>query len=221
MQKIGEFWIPEIDAAPGKNLERSRFGFEQRAGVQIAHLEHALELVPGRAVAIDGGANVGAWTKLMSRHFRDVHSFEPNPVVFPALARNVEEWGASRVAHLYPKGLSDRHEFVSIGTKQGARTVTGRVTGKGNIECIAIDSLKLDECSLLKLDLEGYEAKALAGAADTLRRCQPWVLIENKPDLTAKLFGQTKAHKLLLSRGYELVEKIGDDEIDWLYRPVA
>lgn len=218
MQKIGEFWVPDIDAAPGENLEKSRRGFEGRAGIQIAHLVRTLELVPGRELAIDGGANVGAWTKLMAQQFRRVHSFEPNPDVFACLARNIEEWNASDVAIAYPKGLSDRHERVAIGTKDGARTVTGRIVGQGDIECVPIDSLGLEACSLLKLDLEGYEEQALAGAIETIRRCRPWILIENKRSFLEKIFG-TPAQRFLTKNGYTLVEKIGSEGIDWLFKP--
>lgn len=219
MQKIGEFWVPEIDVAPGENVQKSRNGFENRSGVQIAHLKRALELLPGRSVAVDGGANVGAWTKLMAEHFQKVHSFEPNPEVFLCLARNVTEWGAQDIAAVYPKGLSDRAEFVSIGTKKGARTVTGKVVGPGGIECVTIDSLNLSECALLKFDLEGYEDRALRGAANTILRCRPWVLIENKQRLLDKLFGGTRAHRFLVRNGYTLVEKIGAEQIDWLFKP--
>lgn len=221
MQRIGDFWIPDIDAAPGRNLERSRFGFEQRAGVQIDHLERALEFVPGRAVAIDGGANVGAWTRLMAKHFAAVHSFEPNPDVFRCLERNVREWHADAVVTVYQKGISDRREFVSIGTKEGARTVTGRVTGPGEIECITLDSLNLADCSLLKLDLEGYELRALKGAEATMDRYHPWVLIENKPSLAERLTGGSPAERFLRKKGYRLVERIGRDGIDWLFRPAT
>ncbi|MBW9086601.1 FkbM family methyltransferase [Rhizobium wenxiniae] len=96
---------------------------------------------------------------------------------------------------------------MSIGTKEGARTVTGRVVGKGEIECVAIDSLNLGDCSFLKLDLESYGHRALVGATETVRRSKPWILIENKQTNLEKLLGGTKAEKFLKKVGYELVEK--------------
>lgn len=217
MHKIGNFWVPDIDAAPGRNLERSEFGFGSKQGVQIDHLIRALELVPDRTVAVDGGANVGAWAKLMGAHFEQVHTFEPNPVVFECLARNIQEWGLSPKVTAYPNGISDKHEFVSISTKdKNARTVTGRISGKGNIECITIDSLNLADCSLLKLDVEGYEDKCLRGASETIGKFRPWIMIENRREKAGK---KTPAELVLDDFGYVLVEKIGDDELDWLYKP--
>lgn len=219
MHKIGEFWIPDIDAAPGRNLERSQIGFGERQGIQIAHLHRALEIVPGRELAIDGGANVGAWSKVMARHFAAVHTFEPNPDVYACLARNIADWGVGDIVTAHPQGISDRHEFVSIGTREGARTVTGKITGKGSIECVTIDSLNLPACSFLKLDVEGYEAQALTGARDTIRKYQPWIMIENRTARFNVFHRATRAEKILRDHGYSVAEKIGDDQLDWLLRP--
>lgn len=219
MQKIGKFWVPDIDAAPGRNLERSKFGFEQRSGVQIWHLHRALEIVPGRELAVDGGANVGAWTKLMAQHFKLVISFEPNPDVYGCLARNVAEWGIKGNVEIHRQAISDQFELVRIETADtGARTVTGKIAGSGDIEAVTIDSLSLASCSFLKFDLEGYEAKAIRGAVVTINRFKPWILIENKATDAEIASGGTQAERILEECGYVLVEKIGDDRIDWLYR---
>lgn len=220
MQKIGEFWVPDIDALPGRNLERSKEGFEKRQGIQIHHLRRALELVPGRAVAVDGGANVGAWTREMALHFGHVHAFEPNTDAFQCLEKNVEEWGIRDRISLHPKAISDRHGFVTVAPpKAEARTVTSRICGPGPTECISIDELQLDACSFLKFDLEGHEANAIRGATKTLKQFSPWVLIENRRP--GSIFGWlgTRAEWELRIRGYRLVEKIGDHKLDWLYAP--
>lgn len=219
VQKIGEFWMPDVDVAPGANLEKTRKGFEGKAGIQIDHLERALSYFEARELAVDGGANVGAWARRMGASFGRVHSFEPNPNVFECLQRNVTDWGLAGRVTCYPKGLSDQVEYVSISTAEGARTVTGKVVGKGPIECVPIDSLDLEACSFIKLDLEGYEAKGLLGARRTIARFRPWVLIENKPRRHHKILG-TPAVRVLKRMGYRLVEKIGADRIDWLFRPI-
>ena len=221
MQKIGEFWVPDVDAEPGDNLAKSQRGFAKGAGPQIAHLLRALELVPGRALAIDGGANVGAWTSVMAKEFAAVHSFEPSKEVYACLKRNSEEWELGAHVAVHHQALSDKHEFVAIGTREGARTVTGRIVGAGDIEAITLDSLGLPDCSFLKLDLEGHEELALKGAAKTIQTFHPWILIENKPRLLETLTGGTGADKYLRKLGYRLVEKIGDKQIDWLYRPAG
>lgn len=44
---------------------------------------------------------------------------------------------------------------------------------------MSIDLLGLSDLAVLQLDVEGYELPALKGAASTLRRCRPVVLIED------------------------------------------
>lgn len=220
MQKIGEFWVPDIDALPGPNLDRSREGFEKRKGIQIHHLKKALELVPGRDVAVDGGANVGAWTREMALHFDHVHSFEPLMDAFQCLERNIEEWGLMDKVTLYAKAISDRRDFVTVAPKKaGARTVTSRISGPGPTECVSIDSLDLKACSFLKFDLEGHEANAIRGATNTMKQFKPWVLIENRRPKRPFGWIGTSAERELRLRGYRLVEKIGDHHLDWLYAP--
>lgn len=220
MKKIGQFWVPDIDAAPGRNLRRSKLSFEHGDGIQIWHLKRALELVPGRELAVDGGSNVGAWTKLMAQHFKLVVSFEPNREAYQCLLRNVTEWGISGNVQTHCKAISDRHESVRIETKEeGLRTTSSRVVGAGDIPGVPIDSLDLRQCSFLKFDLEGYEDKALLGSADTIARFRPWILIENKPTRRQTINGRTAAERVLADMNYALVERIGDNEIDWLYKP--
>jgi len=219
MKKIGNFWVPDIDMLPGGNLEKTARSFEGADGIQIANLERALSFVPGRTLAIDGGANVGSWTRRLAAEFDTVHSFEPNPVVYECLERNVADWGLTARVRTHPKGLSDKPALMGVTTKQGARTVTGRLSGKGDIECLPLDDLGLPACSFLKLDLEGHEARAIEGARRTIENFQPWIMIENKPKPYHRLVGGTVAERKLTALGYELVERVGNRGIDWLFRP--
>ena len=182
VQKIGDFWVPDIDAAPGWNLERSQASFEGGKGIQIHHLLRALELVPERRLAVDGGANVGSWTRALADSFEVVHAFEPNPAAYACLERNVAEWGIAGEVSTHARGISDRRENVSLTTNANGRTISGRISGPGDIECVPIDSLDLPACSFLKLDVEGYEAQALNGAAETIKKHRPWMVRIGKID---------------------------------------
>lgn len=219
MKKIGEFWVPDADAAPGSNLERTRAAFDGGEGIQIAHLDAALAHLGCFELAIDGGANVGSWTKRMAGRFAEVHSFEPNKGAYECLARNVADWGLANVT-LHPNAISDRSEFVKVEPQNHtARTVTARIVGGGDIEAVTIDSLNVSRCSFLKLDVEGYEHRALKGAEHTLTAFKPWVLIENKPEQNKAYGDPNGAVSLLEELGYSLAEKIGAKQIDWLFRP--
>ena len=218
MKKIGNFWVPDIDAREGSNLEKTRAAYDGHDGIQVKNLHDAMRIIDRFDVAIDGGANVGSWSKALAEKFIMVYSFEPNPETFECLSRNVSEWGLDGRVTVFPNALSNREEGVSM-TSPGKerRSVTSSITGPGDIPAIPIDKLDLQDCSFIKLDLEGHEAQALEGALNTIHKFRPWIMIENK---TTKIGGfriKSKAEKILGKLGYRLIAKFGAKEIDWLY----
>ncbi|UCD31074.1 MAG: FkbM family methyltransferase [Desulfobacterales bacterium] len=219
MKKIGAYWVPDIDAKEGKNLDRSKLAFEEGEGIQIKNLQRAMQWFTKFDLAIDGGANVGSWTRLLAEKFSVVHSFEPNHEAFLCLQRNIDEWGLSNKVVLHEQALSDFSGFVSVLPAGGKRTVTAKVMGSGPTEAITIDSLNLAGCSFIKLDIEGYEAKALLGATQTIKLLRPWILIENKKRRSFFFQKRSEAEKVLREWKYTLAEKIGSPPIDWLYKP--
>lgn len=133
-------------------------------------------------LAIDGGAHVGLWTLRLVRHFREVWGFEPQPQNFDCLKANVA--GIDNVKILN----------VALGEIPGQALLTGfkeKTFGwrlgvsPGNtsieVQTIRLDDLNLD-VDLLKLDIEGGEYDALLGSEETLLRCRPVVVIEEKLD---------------------------------------
>ena len=66
-----------------------------------------------------------------------------------------------------------------------------------------LDSYKFSYLSILQLDLEGTEHLALAGAAQTVERWNPIIIIENNP----------QAHTLLTDWGYTAQETHGSDTV--------
>lgn len=220
MKKIGDYWVPDVDSTLGSNLEKTKNAFSNNRGIQIHHLETALKYCKEFDLAIDGGANVGSWTRELAKAFKIVHAFEPNYVAFECLQKNVSDWGIQDQVVLHNKAISDKFESVCIQTPQeGKRTVTARITGPGDTPAIPLDSLKIDHCSFIKLDLEGYEENGLKGAKSLIQNFKPWILIENKPQKWLCFRTKSEAEKLLQTWNYKDFAKIGDPPIDWLYGP--
>ena len=219
MKKIGEYWVPDIDVQGDYNLARTRIAFENNKGIQIENLLKALEYVKHTSLAIDGGANVGSWSRVLGGRFGVVHSFEPYPPAFECLAENIKNWNLEKVVSLHHKALSDTNEKVSVEPAGvGRRSVTCGITGPGEIEAVSIDSLELGECSFIKLDLEGFESRALLGAKETIKNFRPLILIENKFEKKRLFNKKSSAEKILNKYGYNVLDKFGDNQIDWLFK---
>jgi FkbM family methyltransferase len=84
------------------------------------------------------------------------------------------------------------------------------------VKAVTIDSLSLNECDFIKLDLEGAEPLALIGATETIKKLHPTVLFEhNHHQLSDKIYEEFGAEKrtsfeILSSLGYSITP-VGSD----------
>ena len=147
-------------------------------GVHRLHDFMAMGLVNSFDVAIDGGASIGAWAYGMSQYFKRVIAFEPTPETFAKLAHNT-----SYIENIECRNqaLMDKPGSISMEAPAGNDAMKARYAAwnsKGCILATTIDSLQLSSCGLIKLDVEGAEPLALDGAAETIARCRPALVVE-------------------------------------------
>lgn len=152
----------------------------------------------------------------MSKQFNHVYSFELDPDTFACFEKNVEYWKISNVT-IKNCGLSNTHQFVGIADGRTKRSGGRHIKGSGSIPTTTIDALQLSNLDFLKLDLEGHEAKALEGARETLTAFHPIVIIEHKPHLARRYGGPNDAIDILHELGASLLDKVGKDNIDWVF----
>jgi FkbM family methyltransferase len=125
------------------------------------------------------GDTVRAFLKSRGERFRRVVAFEPDPKNFEALSQYVAG---------LPERVSDRIDLHRTGT--GLRRETVRFSATGNmgaaiaaggeieITCVPLDEVLADlPPTYLKMDIEGAEPDALAGAAELIRRHSPALAI--------------------------------------------
>jgi FkbM family methyltransferase len=184
---------------------------------QFDHLDAAFRHVENFDVALDGGAHVGLWTRELSRLFRQVIAVEPSKDTCEALRKNVTYWGLTNVVvHRVALGREVGLVSMALDREQAARGNTGgRYTAPGgDVPRVTIDSKNVQALGFLKLDVEGSEYAALLGATETLARCRPVVLFEEK-HLGERYYGHAPGatQEFLRQQGYRLLERVGCDEI--------
>jgi FkbM family methyltransferase len=117
---------------------------------------------------LDVGANVGAYTVLASAAARArTYAFEPSPAAIHSLRGNVELNRIADRVNIEPYAIGRAPGSVSLST--GGPSAMHRVGVEGSssqIEMRTIDSYHLHP-SIMKIDVEGYEAEVLAGAVET------------------------------------------------------
>jgi FkbM family methyltransferase len=120
---------------------------------------------------LDVARRVGSW--------RAYHAFEPDPASFEALQAVVAalpEPLAHRV-HVHRAATSDRPGTAWF-TATGLGSAKLSVTGTYEVDCLAIDDVVTDSPpTFVKMDIEGAEAAALAGARGGIRAGRPLLAI--------------------------------------------
>jgi FkbM family methyltransferase len=158
-----------------------------------------------RSVVIDAGAFIGthtiAFANMVGR-FGFVYSFEPQRMIFNVLCGNVALNNLLNVKCLN-MGLSDTpgKAFIPLldpAVEQNFGALDLGHFGEGDAVTITtIDTLNLNGCNLIKVDVEGMEARVLKGAEITIKKYKPVLYVENnRVDVSAKTI------KTVLGLGY-------------------
>jgi FkbM family methyltransferase len=207
-------WLPAGETHLQPHLDRGDM-VDGRGTYQLHKLVEAVNLCPPdrRRVAVDVGAHVGLWTRILARAFATVHAFEPVPWFRACWARNLQEHSNAR---LHPYALSDEYTELRLRldpTNSGSTRVDHE-GGELAVQTMRLDDMRLHEVDLIKLDCEGWEEPALRGAVDTLQRCRPVVIVEQKPGHQQR--AGLEAHgalRLLEAYGYRCTRELGGDFI--------
>jgi FkbM family methyltransferase len=141
---------------------------------------------PGTNV-IEVGANMGTHSVDMARACDPgtFYAFEPQPRLFQIMAGNLALNNITN-ALVYPEGCGDAEgeaivplvDYDQTGNFGGVALGSGDAQGI-NVRIRTIDSLGLEQCRLVKIDVEGFEPAVIRGAAETIRRCRPILYVEN------------------------------------------
>lgn len=129
-----------------------------------------------KRTAIQAGGNVGVWPREFAKHFEKVISFEPDELNFECMVKNTENIDNLEI---YNTALGDK-------TGSGALNRVSYNCGAhylkdgAEFQVMTIDSLGLDSCDLIQLDVEGFELNALKGAQKTIEEFKPVIMVEDK-----------------------------------------
>lgn len=168
----------------------------------------AIKLCRGNKIAIQAGGNCGVWAKYLSKHFDWVYTFEPDIHNFLCLNLNAPQHNVIRMQCAIGQD-NQPIEMDLVRKNIGAHSVKGA----GFIPKIRIDDLNLPACDFLQLDIEGYEYFALLGAAKTIQKFKPVLMIEDKRHHRKYDISDNAMRDFLAESGYILHSKVARDII--------
>lgn len=193
---------------------------------RFQHLTPLLrEHIPADSVVLDIGANVGNFTKLFAKiaHQGHVHSFEPSGYARSILTHTVK-WRALRNTTIHPFGIGDRYSEENLHfpiKKKGnigfglahlgddkaiddRKIVSERIIIK-RLDDVLADLPKSPAISFIKIDIEGWELRALEGGINTLKTHRPAIMLEvNEKFLTRAGDSTEKLWRFLRDMDYQI-----------------
>ncbi len=165
---------------------------------------------------IDGGSNVGIYALVFSYRVGNngtVYCFEQQEIIYELCKKNaiLNNRNNIKCFNLTLSNKSnERVGYTQIDYEEKNISSIGIKTepdGKIKVTTITIDDLRLENIGLIKLDIEGYEPRALEGAWKTIDRDKPYMIIELSPNYLHN--GQAKVVEEIVSYGYS-VKQISD-----------
>lgn len=186
---------------------------------------------PGMTV-LDIGANVGAHAVPMASWVGPqgkVYAFEPTEWAFNRLSQNrqlnPQLHGSLNLVHaalVAPGASTGKQSFYSswsVGDVPNGNGAThpvhgGNLQSTGNAKFVTLDDwveqTGLSRIDLIKMDIDGHEVQALQGAARSLERFHPPILMELAPTALAETgTSAIELITLLKQHGYEFWDERG------------
>lgn len=148
-------------------------------------------LRPGMTV-LDIGSHVGQYSLIAATHVGEsghVHAFEPNPITFQRLRANIALNGFRHV-HAHQIALSDQDGesllYVPKSDNLGEASLQKCEPGSDAtmVRCMTLDQwVRSDgfvgsKVDVIKMDVQGFEAKVITGAREVLQKFRPTILCE-------------------------------------------
>ncbi len=169
-----------------------RLWLERELRFRPHHFERELWLIPifcdKEKIAIDIGANMGAYSYYMAKYSKSVIAFEPNIDLWVHLRRVL-----GRDFHLEAAALSGKSATATLRIDND-NTGVATIEDKNDLSCVAdksvvvsrtvqtktLDSFEISNVSMIKIDVEGHEEAVIEGAQDTIKRNRPVFIIESE-----------------------------------------
>jgi len=202
IEKVNGFWVPADDVHLQDWKQNNNF-------TQSKCLDKFLTFIEKNALkfnhVLDIGAWVGTWTMKINPFCGRVIAFEPDPLHYECLVKNVPE-------EVETHQLAVGNDKKMISLSEDNFTQAKRVVGEGNIPMVTIDSLNFTDVDLIKVDVEGYEMEVLKGADKTLENVK-YLMIELNNN--SKKYGSSnlEIEKYLRKKGFRIMIKAWPDVV--------
>ena len=166
---------------------------------------------------VDIGAHIGTYTWLLGPYVDQVFAFEPTKRIYNHLCANIMLKNLSNKVETYNIGLSDCNGSLTFYERQpdgGTNGFTEYGWQEDNsypVSVMQLDDFKIDNISLIKIDVEGHELQVIKGAFETLKRNNyPPIIFECwEPEPQGRTTARTPIVRALKDNLFGYLDEIG------------
>jgi FkbM family methyltransferase len=197
-------------------LESGGFSLAVDGSYEPAAVDLLRSHVTPDSTFVDVGANIGAFTLALADRAARVIAIEASPLVLPYLHKNIGLSGRTNVAVFGGAVSRPGVDVVPFYLPPMDHSGMGSSAPQFGVEPIAMPARTLDQVlashqvgrvSVMKVDVEGYEAHVFLGAAELLRsRPAPLIVFEFLDWAEERAFPGRRgwAQEILVDFGYKL-----------------
>lgn len=219
MKVIKGYFIPD------KDYHYQEY-FTQFDHYQEAQRNRALSYVSDWENAIDIGANIGLWSKELTKFFNNTYCFEPNIECLDCLKKNID-FSKAQIFNV-ALGSKNSTNYLYSPNNTGASSLVNKTkflgydddgkelwdqfdksVEKKKVNIKNLDSFNLTKINFIKVDVQNYELEVIKGAKRTLEINDPVICIEEN----SKNLDFSDTINLLKKLNYSILDRIGKEII--------
>jgi FkbM family methyltransferase len=206
-------WFPDGEKHFPGWMDQNGEIVDGRGTYQIKKLREAMGWVKKFRTAVDCGAHVGLWAMHLAKKFEHLHAFEPVPLFRQCFEKNVN----ARNVTLYAcaLGAASGKVRMKIDPADTGGTHVDAGAESGDTVMRKLDEFELVDVDFIKIDCEGLEAHVIEGSRDTIKRCRPCIVVEQKSHKLLQNYGTagTPAVDILKGMGAKVRKILSGDYI--------
>lgn len=193
--KYGNFIYNDCDYYIGKAIQ-------EYGQFSESELEFYKQFLNKDCLCLDIGANMGALTVPIAQLSGEVIAFEPQRWVYYQLCSNIVINNLHNVnCQNVAVGKEKGEVFVPFLDYDSENNFGGLQLRNNNfahnyvVPVITVDSLNLNHCDFMKIDVEKMEYDVLLGAEATIEKFKPVIFYEDNEDKDCELLLNSKGYK--------------------------
>ncbi|MEI0748988.1 FkbM family methyltransferase [Brachyspira pulli] len=210
-----------------KEIEKRYIKYDPKdihISIHVFYYECGLVYVPSNikerfknSIAIDGGAFIGDSSIMLLEEygFSTIHAFEPVDSTFNTFSKTISKYNLNEkiIPHKYGLSNTKSTEYIFSQENWSGSFISDKYPGNEEIKMVSLDDYigSDKDISLIKLDIEGLEEKALRGAENIIRKFKPVLLISCYHDHVdlGQMF-KIKKYIESLNLGYKIIYRALD-----------